>query len=207
MNWLRCRWPPLLALVAATTMLIASIAWYAGATIRSPVVGMVAPAVRGDAPVRDMAAAARAAARFGDRWRLTVGEVMQFDNGFYAELVDRGGNRATEILIDPATGAVEIEWGPAMMWNTAYGMHPAVTGRQSPISPDEARRLADAWLDVNRRGEHAEEPEPFPGYYTLHTMRGDQIVGMLSVHATTGAVWYHTWHGHFIALQEAGPPG
>jgi hypothetical protein len=32
----------------------------------------------------------------------TMGAVMQFDNGFYAELVDRGGNRATEVLIDPA---------------------------------------------------------------------------------------------------------
>jgi hypothetical protein len=50
---------------------------------------------------------------------------MQFDNGFYAELVDQAGNGATEVLVDPRSGAVQIEWGPAMMWNTAYGMHPA----------------------------------------------------------------------------------
>jgi hypothetical protein len=30
---------------------------------------------------------------------------------------------------------------------------------------------------------------------------------MLSVHATTGAVWYHTWHGRFIAMQEHTKPG
>jgi hypothetical protein len=50
-------------------------------------------------------------------------------------------------------------------------------------------------VDRRQRGqhrEHADEPEAFPGYYTLHTMRSDRIVGMLSVHATTGAVWYHT---------------
>jgi len=28
-------------------------------------------------------------------------------------------------------------------------------------------------------------------------------VGMLSVNATTGAVWYHTWHGTFIAKEDA----
>jgi hypothetical protein len=26
---------------------------------------------------------------------------------------------------------------------------------------------------------------------------------MLSVNATTGAVWYHTWHGTFIAKEDA----
>jgi hypothetical protein len=206
MSWLRRRWLPLTVLVAATTMLVTSIMWAVAALGWSPVGGMMGPAVRGDAPVRNLAAADRAAARFAQSWGLTVGEVMQFDNGFYAELVDPAGNRATEVLIDWATGTVGLEWGPAMMWNTAYGMHPGPAGRQPPVGLDQARRLADAWLSANRPGEHADEPEAFPGYYTLHTLRGDRIVGMLSVHATTGAVWYHTWHGRFIAMREHTKP-
>lgn len=167
---------------------------------------MMAPAVRGDGPVRDLSATDRAAARFADRWGLDVDEVMQFDNGFYAELVDPAGNKATEVLIDPASGAVGVEWGPATMWNTAYGMHPDRArggGRgEATVGAEQARRIADAWLRDNRPGEHADQPEAFPGYYTLHTLRGDQIVGMLSVHATTGAVWYHTWHGRFLRMRE-----
>jgi hypothetical protein len=41
-----------------------------------------------------------------------------------------------------------------------------------------------------------------PGYYTLHTLRGEQVVGMISVNAATGAVWPHTWHGRFIAMTD-----
>jgi len=38
---------------------------------------------------------------------------------------------------------------------------------------------------------------------TLHIINGGQVTGMLSVNAYTGAVWYHTWHGAFIASSEA----
>jgi hypothetical protein len=204
MTWLRHRWLPLLILVAATATLIGSIAvtasrdgggWPAG-------MGMMGPAVRGDGPVRSLDDAQRAADRFGQRYGLHAGEVMQFDNGFYAELRDPAGNGATEVLIDPS-GAVGWEYGPAMMWNTAYGMHRA-RGRAdaAPISPQQAHLSAQAWLADHRPAEQAGEAEAFPGYYTLHTMRDGKITGMLSVHATTGAVWYHTWHGQFIDMRE-----
>jgi hypothetical protein len=163
--------------------------------------GMMAPGISGAGPVRSLDDAQRAAGRFADRWVLTVGEVMQFDNGFYAELVEPPGDLATEVLIDARTGGVQVEFGPAMMWNTAYGMHPARAGTAT-ISPDRAQVIAERWLDSNRPGEHAGDADAFPGYYTLHTLRGDQTVGMLSVHAATGAVWYHSWHGRFIAITE-----
>jgi hypothetical protein len=126
---------------------------------------------------------------------------MQFDNGFYAELVDPSGDLATEVLVDPRTGGVQVEFGPAMMWNTAYGMHPARAGAAS-IGGEQAQAKADRWLQANRSGERAGGADAFPGYYTLHTLRGDQVVGMLSVNATTGAIWYHTWHGRFIAMND-----
>lgn len=147
-----------------------------------------------------MADAETAAGRFARGWGLHVGEVMQFDNGFYAELLDSTGNGATEVLIDPDTGAVGLEWGPAMMWNTAYGMHPAATPGTCALGPDQAQRFADRWLRDNRSGEHVGEAEAFPGYYTLHTLRGGQVVGMLSVQCATGAVWHHDWHGRLLQM-------
>lgn len=161
-------------------------------------------AVSTGAPVDDLAAAEDAAALFAGRWGLTVGEVMHFTNGYYAELLDPDGRPATEVLIDPATGAVHLEWGPAMVWNTAYGMtHPPRTSAAPRVAPEQAVRAADAWLSDHLPGRHAAEPVLFPGYYTLHILRGDAVEGMLSVHAVTGDVWYHSWHGDFTDMREA----
>jgi hypothetical protein len=73
------------------------------------------------APVRTLAVARADAQRFANRLGLRVDEVMQFQRNFYAKLVDKNGNAATEVLVDPSSGFVSIEYGPAMMWNTRYG--------------------------------------------------------------------------------------
>lgn len=62
------------------------------------------------------------AQRFAGRLGLHVNEVMQFQRNYYAKLVDGNGNGATEVLVDPTSGLVSIEYGPAMMCNTRYGM-------------------------------------------------------------------------------------
>lgn len=202
---LRDRRLPLIVLVAAVAALIASVVWVSG--VGSPPWGPGPRAMTGTVsragPVHDMAGADRAAGRFAHRRGLHVGEVMQFSNGYYAELLARDGSHATEVLVDPRTGAVQTEFGPAMMWNTAYGMMSA-RGRPgtAAIGPARAVRIADRWLGGHRPGLHAAEPERFPGYYTLHTLRDGHIVGMLSVNAATGTVWYHTWHGRFLRMQE-----
>lgn len=157
----------------------------------------------GAGPVDDLDGARRAADRFAQARGLSVGEVMEFENGFYAELADPAGQLATEVLIDPGTGAVQLEFGPAMMWNTGYGVHPGRTSGLPTIEPEEAQRIAAEWLADNRPGEQAGEPDAFPGYYTLHTEEGGRITGMLSVHATSGAVWFHSWHGGFVAAAHA----
>ena len=138
---------------------------------------------------------------YRERCRGTWGALATLlDNGFYAELADPSGTLATEVLIDPDTGDVQIEYGPAMMWNAAYGMHPR-PGVET-VSAEQAAAIADEWLETHRPGEHADDVDAFPGYYTLHTLRGDQVAGMLSVNAVTGAVWPHTWHGRFIAMTD-----
>jgi hypothetical protein len=82
----------------------------------------------GAQPVRTMSEARQQAERFAQRLGLRAGEVMQFTRNFYVELTGARGRGATEVLVDPASGAVSLEYGPAMMWNTRYGMMRAVQG-------------------------------------------------------------------------------
>lgn len=156
----------------------------------------------GTGPVTSLEQARTAAERYADRLDLQVGEVMEFDNGFYAELESSDGDGATEVLVDPRAGDVHIEYGPAMMWNTEYGMHAAGAALPAQVSATEARELAEAWLDDRSDNLTAGEADEFPGYYTVHTERDDVVTGMLSVNAYTGAVWYHSWHGEFVDMSE-----
>ena len=152
------------------------------------------------AGARDRAAAA--AATLG----VHVGEVIWFDNGFYVELKDAAGNPATEVIVDPATGTVGTEPGPAMMWNTRYGMHRAGSDTTSApaVNAARAQQIATDWLNRNLPGRLAQPADAYPGYYTLETSTGEGTVnGMLSVNAVSGAVWYHSWHGRFIAKEDS----
>lgn len=118
-------------LVAALLILLGTIVWaVASADDDSPwsmhrygagMMGYAAASGSGE-PVRDVAGARGQAERFASRLDLRVAEVMQFSNGYYAELEEADGEAATEVLVDPQTGAVWPEFGPAMMWNIRYGM-------------------------------------------------------------------------------------
>ncbi|MBB3037142.1 hypothetical protein [Hoyosella altamirensis] len=155
--------------------------------------------IAGPGQIQNIGEATSRAERLAAQWDLHVGEVMEFSNHFYVELVERDGGGATEVIVDRETGDVQVEWGPAMMWNTAYGMMPVHTRADRPnIDEERARALADEWLEKSRPELRTGELHSFPGYYTLHTERDGHTVGMLSVHGRTGAVWYHTWHGEFI---------
>lgn len=149
---------------------------------------------------------------------LRLSEIMQFDNHFYAEVVEADSGRgAFEFLIDPVSGAVILEPGPNMMWNLKYGMHAGWgqprtrwntpsggDGVEMAISAEEARVAAQAYLDRYYPGLTVdEEAEAFYGYYTLHILENGEIVGMLSVNGSTGDVWLHAWHGEFVAMSDA----
>jgi hypothetical protein len=134
---------------------------------------------------------------------LHPGEVMWFDNGFYVELKDSAGQAATEVIVDPTTGSVSTEPGPAMMWNTRFGMMRTRGGGTGSVDSAKAREIATAWLAANRAGTTVRTIDAYPGYFTLDLQRNGAVVGMMSVNAVTGAVWYHTWHGAFIAMQDS----
>jgi len=173
--------------------------------------------------------ASQAVDAYLSRWGysdLEVGEVMIFTNQAYAEVEDPASGRgAFEVLVDPVTKAVFLEYGPAMMWNTEYGM---MGGRstgvyggmmggmmgdrgyaqpgpsfEASVTPQEAAEIAQEYLDAYLPGYRADETvDEFPGYFTLHTLQAGEVTGMLSVNAYTGQVWYHTWHGTFLEMSE-----
>ncbi len=140
---------------------------------------------------------------------LEIVDMMEFERNFYAIAREtESGIGAMELLVDKWSGAVGPEMGPNMMWNAKYGMHQrgmmgARASGENKLSEEEALEIAQTWLDANRPGVTTEDDaDPFYGYYTIHTYAGDAIEGMLSVHANTGQVWYHTWHGEFIQMLE-----
>ncbi|MBN9151154.1 MAG: hypothetical protein KF739_00940 [Cryobacterium sp.] len=161
--------------------------------------------VDGDAePVNDLNQARERAAGFAEALQpgLEVGEVMRFENHYYADLQNSDGSKATEVLVDSRSGAVRLEMGPATMWNTRFGMMGRNSGTEVDISTTQAQQIADRWLADRGDGLTSDDPVQFPGYYTLHTVRNGDITGMLSVHAVTGDVWYHSWHGDFVEMSE-----
>lgn len=147
---------------------------------------------------------------------LVLDEVMEFQYNFYAIVKEKStGVGALEVLINKWTGAVMPEPGPNMMWNTKYGMmaqnpwmaqHMGYTVRTGPmtVSANQAKQIAQTWLDQNQPGSTTETLDQFYGYYTLHILKNGKVTGMLSVNGYTGQVWYHTWHGAFVQMKEAG---
>jgi hypothetical protein len=144
---------------------------------------------------------------------LEVTEVMEFERNYYAIVAEEGtGIGAMELLVDKDSGAVGPEPGPNMMWNARYGMMGRGSGMmgrmggyasgEMTLSPQDAEEVAQRWLDANLPGRTAGEVDEFYGYYTLHFLNDGQIEGMLSVHGSSGDVWYHSWHGAFLAISK-----
>jgi hypothetical protein len=158
-----------------------------------------------------------------------VAEVMAFGGNDYVAVHDSKGMAAFELLTDLNTSWI-MEEPPSMMWNTRYGMMGDYGSRVSPMmggsmmggswnrwygtgngrvaTTADAVVVADRWLAKAHPGERvasdagASAMGKFPGYYTFDTAKGGKTHGMLSVNAATGAVWYHGWHGTFLAEQE-----
>jgi hypothetical protein len=136
---------------------------------------------------------------------LEIGEIMIFANHAYAQIVEGDtGIGAFEVLIDPRTGYVSPEFGANMMWNLKYGMHGGYEiDEPMSVSVEEAAALAQTYLDNNGVNLTIDpNGDSFYGYYTFHTLEGEEIVGMLSVNGYSGDVLIHTWHGDFIEMEH-----
>jgi len=147
---------------------------------------------------------------YGSNEELHIGEMMIFDNHAYAQVVEEEtGIGAFEVIVDPDTLYVSPEMGANMMWNLKYGhMRGGMMGggyRSSeadmPFSGEDAIRIANEYLNENDSDLTAEEhPDPFYGYYTIHTEKDGEVYGMLSVNGFDGRVIMHIWHGEFIEM-------
>jgi hypothetical protein len=154
-------------------------------------------------------------------------EVMAFTNNDYIAVHDTHGMPAFELLTNLNTTSV-VEEPPSMMWNTKYGMMGDFGSRVTPMmgawmmgggswnswygrgagnvpTTSQAVTVANNWLSKAAPGETVASDGgssamgKFPGYYSFDTLKGGKTHGMLSVNASTGAIWYHGWHGRFLA--------
>ena len=136
---------------------------------------------------------------------LELEELMEFQDNYYAQIKESDtGINAFELLINPYSGYVSPEPGPNMMWNSKYGHMGGWNSGEMSVSEADAVLKAWEFLDSNSSGLSADEhADIFYGYYTIHTIKDGKVEGMLSVNGYSGDVWYHSWHGAFIQMEES----
>jgi hypothetical protein len=103
---------------------------------------------------------------------------------------------------DGSYGGMMGPGGSGMMGSGSYQPSQASPTDQLPITPEDATQIAKDYISHNSLGTDTETPDQFYGYYTIHTKSNGEVNGMLGVNGYTGAVWYHTWHGPFVAMEE-----
>ncbi len=126
---------------------------------------------------------------------LEVKVVEEYTNNFYVIVWDTQRDIGAFELVISRNGGVHFE-PHSMMWNTLYGPH-SIGKTEWPISIEEAKKIAQNWIDANFPGGVVVEEYVFPGYYTFHFKINGEMQ-MLSVNAYNGQVWFHSWHGGYI---------
>jgi len=143
-------------------------------------------------------------ARVSDELR--AAEVMEFEENFYVVVEESAsGKGAFELLVDPYSGRVMLEFGPTRMWNAKYGHMRGATGAsaENTLSMEEASALAQKALsDWNPDALVSQDGIEFYGYYSFDYELDGEVAGMLSVNGQDGEVWFHNWHGDFIREKE-----
>jgi len=130
---------------------------------------------------------------------LELADLEEWEFNFYAECEEKStGIKAFQIVIDKYSGIVYPEMGPNMMWNTRYGMMGTQAAGAMTVTKDQAKILAQQFLDSRLPGKKAEESGVFYGYYHFDVKKDGKMYGMLDVNGYSGQAWYHTWHGNFV---------
>jgi len=163
---------------------------------------------------------------------LALHEVEEYTNNFYASYfeVNTGIFAFQMVIWKPGStwtggggmmggygytmmyGVVMPEPGPNMVWNQRYRMMGGMMGFYGQtatgamtVTRDQAKMLAQQYLDNNYPGTSAGDADTYYGYYNVDVLQNGNPYGMLSVNGYTGQVWYHTWHGPFIQTVEVTP--
>src|SRR5215204_6203747 len=125
-------------------------------------------------------------------WNTKYG--MMSGSGGYGRMMGPGGRG----MMEPDRNGMMGGYSSAPPRNSQGN----TTSDKMPVSTEQARKIAEAYLSRISPGTEAEKPERFYCYYTVDTEKDGKAVGMLSVNGYSGEVWYHSWHGPFIAKQE-----
>jgi hypothetical protein len=158
---------------------------------------------------------------------LALHEVEEYQNNFYATYYEKStGIFAFQMLIwkpgstwtggmmgnGMMSGVVMPEPGPNVMWNTKYGVMGGMMGvyRQTPtsmtVTPEQAKAIAQRYLDSSFSGTTAGDVDTFYGYYNVDVLKAGNPFGMLSINGYNGQVWYHSWHGTYVQTVTVSEP-
>ncbi len=133
---------------------------------------------------------------------LEIDEFEEYSHNFYVSLVEKStGRGAIEIIIDRYYSSYHPE-PQSMMWNIKYGMMGGNQQEKMSVTPQQAKKIAQDFLDVVYPGTSADETVAYYGYYTIMTELNGKHYGMLSINGFSKDIWYHTWHGMFISEVE-----
>lgn len=163
---------------------------------------------------------------------LGIASMQEYSNMYYAQVVEQNnGTGAFELAVNKTTGVVAPMQGPTMMWNMKYGvtntgmmgyLHSTSSSggmmggngmmqwlRGTPTtnmatSMEQAKTLAQKYLDANYTGTTVGLVTTYYGYYTMQVMRDGNIVGMMSVYGNTGQVMYYSQMGTYMQQKVFG---
>jgi len=137
---------------------------------------------------------------------LTVADMLEFQNGFYAIVTENDtGRGAFELQINPYTGNVSRGAGPDLSWNLKYGRVQMNNTTDNTITLEQAQSDAQKTLDARVSGATLGSIEySFYGYYTFDYQVNGKITGLLSVNGINGQVWLDNRLGTFISEKEVG---
>jgi len=163
---------------------------------------------------------------------LGIATMQEYSNMYYAQIVEQNNETgAFELSVNKTTGVVTPMQGPTMMWDTKYGVTEsgimgyltssgAANGmmgsggmmtwlRGTPttnmaISMQQAKTIAQQYLDANLTGTTVGQITTYYGYYTMQVLKDGKPVGMMGIYGTTGQVTYYTWMGTYMQQKVFG---
>ena len=72
------------------------------------------------------------------------------------------------------------------------------------ISMEQAKTIAQQYLDANYTGTTVGQVTTYYGYYAIQILKDGNPVGMMGVYGSTGQVMNYTWMGTFMLKKVIG---
>ena len=163
---------------------------------------------------------------------LAIGSMQEYSNMYYAQIIEHNnGTGAFELSVNKNTGVVTPMQGPTIIWNMKYGVGSngmmgyltTTTGtggmmggggmmtwlRGTPttnmaIGMEEAKTIAQQYLDANYTGTTVGQVTTYYGYYTMQVLEDGNPFGMMAVYGNNGQVMYYSSMGTFMQQKVFG---